>query len=110
LQDIDTIKELRLHASPMVHVNATLNQQCPDCFVYKKVHSVGYRTDKESALYTMPNMSKLPNQISSERADLLVQIAKCRRLAHQIGDREMTERLLVLAAEYEQKLPPPPQE
>jgi hypothetical protein len=52
-------------------------------------------------------MSKLPNQISSERADLLVQIARCRRLAHQIGDKETTERLLALAMEYEQRLPPP---
>jgi hypothetical protein len=58
----------------------------------------------------MPTMSKLPNQISSERADLLFQIAKCRRLAYQIGDTETTERLLALAMEYEQRLPPPPQE
>jgi hypothetical protein len=73
----------------------------------KKVHSVAYRTDTTKALYTMPSMSKLPNQISSERADLLVQIARCRRLAHQIGDKETTERLLALAMEYEQRLPPP---
>jgi hypothetical protein len=59
---------------------------------------------KEKALYTMPSMSRLPNQISSERADLLVQIARCRRLAEQIGDLETTERLLALAMEYEKKL------
>jgi hypothetical protein len=64
---------------------------------------------KEEALYTMPTMSKLPNQISSERADLFVQIARCRRLAYQIGDRETTDRLLALAVEYEQRLNAPPQ-
>jgi hypothetical protein len=57
--------------------------------------------------YTMLLMSKLPNQISSERADLLVQIARCYRLAHQIGDRATTERLLALAVEYERKLAQP---
>jgi hypothetical protein len=62
---------------------------------------------QNEALYTKPSMSKLPNQISSERADLLVQIARCRRLAYQIGDKKTTDRLLALAKEYEQKLPPP---
>lgn len=58
----------------------------------------------------MASMSKLPNQISSERADLLAQIARCYRLAHQIGDSETTERLLALAVEYEKKLTQPPLE
>jgi hypothetical protein len=64
---------------------------------------------QNEALYTKPSMSKLPNQISSERADLLVQIARCRRLAHQVGDPVTTERLLALAMEYEQRFPAPPQ-
>ena len=58
----------------------------------------------------MPSISKLPNQNGSERTDVLFRIAKCRRLAHQVGDPETTERLLALAAKYEQKLPPLPQE
>ena len=49
-------------------------------------------------------MSWLPNQISSERADLLVQIARCRRLAKVVDDQETIKRLLALADEYEQKL------
>jgi hypothetical protein len=49
-------------------------------------------------------MSRLPNQVSSERADLLVQIAKCRRLAKDVDDQETIKRLLALATEYEQRL------
>jgi hypothetical protein len=49
-------------------------------------------------------MSRLPNQISSERADLLVQIEKCRRLAKSSTDPSTIERLLALAAEYEMQL------
>jgi hypothetical protein len=52
-------------------------------------------------------MARMPNQISSERADLLVQIARCRRLAKEVGDPETIQRLLALAVEYEQKLTPP---
>jgi hypothetical protein len=48
--------------------------------------------------------SRLPNQISSERANLLVQIAKCHRLAKEVDDQETVNKLLPLAAEYEQKL------
>jgi len=49
-------------------------------------------------------MSRLPNQISSERADLLVQIAKCRRLAKEVHDQTTIEKLLALAVEYELRL------
>jgi hypothetical protein len=49
-------------------------------------------------------MSRLPNQISSERADLLVQIARGRRLAKEVHDQETVQRILALVAEYEQKL------
>jgi hypothetical protein len=55
---------------------------------------------------------KFPNQISSERADLLVQIAKCHRLAKAVDDAETAQTLLELAAEYESRMNdnPPPQE
>ena len=49
-------------------------------------------------------MSGLPNQIVSKRAELLVQIAKCRRLAKEVDDQETQKSLLALAAEYEQTL------
>jgi len=49
-------------------------------------------------------MHRLPNQISSERADLLVQIDKCRRLADTCTDQETIQKLLALAAEYELQL------
>ena len=75
--------------------------------VCKSVLNVGDRTDKSDALYTMSPMSRLPNQISSERADLLVQIARCRRLAKEVTDPETVRQLLALAVEYEQKLAPP---
>jgi hypothetical protein len=52
-------------------------------------------------------MSKLPNQISGKRADLLAQIARCYRLANQVADRGAAERLLALAADYEKKLTQP---
>jgi hypothetical protein len=59
---------------------------------------------KITRFYKMPTMSRLPNQISSERADLLVQIARCRRLAKEVTDPETVRQLLALAVEYEQKL------
>jgi hypothetical protein len=74
--------------------------------VSQGAHSVAYRTDKTDALYTMATMSRLPNQISSERADLLVQIARCRRLAKEVTDPETVRQLLALAVEYEQRLAP----
>jgi hypothetical protein len=49
-------------------------------------------------------MSRLPKQVSSERADLLVQIARCQRLIKEIGDKETIQTLMALEAEYEQKL------
>jgi hypothetical protein len=49
-------------------------------------------------------MGRLPNQISNERADLLVQIARCRRLAKEVYDQATVKKLLELAAEYEQRL------
>jgi hypothetical protein len=52
-------------------------------------------------------MARLPNQISSDRADLLVQIARCRRLAKEVHDQPTVEKLLALAAEYEQRLQTP---
>jgi hypothetical protein len=52
-------------------------------------------------------MGKLPNQSSSERADLLVQIERCRRLAHQITDQKTARTLLAMAVEYEQRLDSP---
>ncbi len=48
--------------------------------------------------------ARLPNQISGERVDLLVQIARCRRLAKQVVDEATAQQLLALAAEYEQQL------
>jgi hypothetical protein len=66
--------------------------------------NVGHRTDiPEGVVYNAP-MSRLPNQISSERVDLLVQIARCRRLAKEVDDKETVNMLLALAAECEQKL------
>jgi hypothetical protein len=55
---------------------------------------------------------KFPNQISSERADLLVQIARCHRLAKAVDDAATVKTLLELAAEYERRIndDPPPQE
>jgi hypothetical protein len=47
---------------------------------------------------------RLPNQVSSERADLLVQIARCRRLAKEIHDQPTVEKLLALALEYKLRL------
>jgi hypothetical protein len=38
-----------------------------------------------------------PNQISSERADLLVQIAKCRRLAKEVDDKATGEHTFGLS-------------
>jgi hypothetical protein len=49
-------------------------------------------------------MHWLPNQISSERADLLVQIEKCHRLATTCMDQVTVRKLLELAAEYELQL------
>jgi hypothetical protein len=48
----------------------------------------------------------MPNQIE-EPAGLLEQIARCRRLAKEVGDQPTVEKLLALAAEYEQRLNSP---
>jgi hypothetical protein len=48
-------------------------------------------------------MARLPNQVDSEHAGLLEQIARCRRLAKQVHDQATSERPLALAAEYEQR-------
>jgi hypothetical protein len=45
----------------------------------------------------------MPNQID-EPAYLLEQIARCRRLAKGLRDEATVERLLGLAAEYEQRI------
>jgi hypothetical protein len=52
-------------------------------------------------------MARLPNQIGRERVDLIVQIARCRRLAQDVTDNLTVERLLALASEYEQQLHTP---
>ena len=58
------------------------------------MHSnVAQRTDKKEALLQAP-MSRLPNQ--SERADLLVKIARSRRLIKEVHDQETIKRLLAL--------------
>jgi len=49
-------------------------------------------------------MHRLPNKISSEQADLIVQIERCRSLAKTLTDSSTIERLLALAAEYELQL------
>jgi hypothetical protein len=49
-------------------------------------------------------MARLPNQVDSEHAGLLEQIARCRRLAKEVHDQATVEKLLALAAEYEQRL------
>jgi hypothetical protein len=51
-------------------------------------------------------MARMPNQID-EPTSLLEQIARCRRLAKEVGDPVTVRRLLALAVEYEQKLSPP---
>jgi hypothetical protein len=48
-------------------------------------------------------MARTPNQID-EPAYLLEQIARCRRLAKGLRDEATVERLLGLAAEYEQRM------
>jgi hypothetical protein len=48
-------------------------------------------------------MARMPNQID-EPAGLLEQIARCRRLAKEVHDQATVQKLLALAAEYEQKL------
>jgi hypothetical protein len=59
---------------------------------------------RKEALYTTQPMHRLPNQISSERADLLVRIERCRRLASTVTDEVTIQKLLALAAEYELQL------
>ena len=49
-------------------------------------------------------MHRLPTQISSERADLLVQIERCLRLAGSCTDLDTIQKLLALAAEAEYEL------
>jgi hypothetical protein len=51
-------------------------------------------------------MARMPNQIN-EPSGLLEQIARCRRLAKEVGDQITMEKLLALAAEYEQRLNSP---
>jgi hypothetical protein len=49
-------------------------------------------------------MHRFSNQIGSERADLLVRIARCRRLTKEVTDPETVRQLLALADEHEQEL------
>jgi hypothetical protein len=72
--------------------------------VFQSEHNVGDRTDKRTGVVYNAVMPHLPNQISSERLDLLIQIEKCRRLAKTLTDSPTIERLLALAAEYELQL------
>jgi hypothetical protein len=51
-------------------------------------------------------MARMPNQID-EPTGLLEQIARCCRLAKEIHDEATVEKLLALAAEYEQRLNSP---
>jgi hypothetical protein len=55
------------------------------------------RNDEKDGVVFNPAMSRLPTQISSERADLLVQIARCHRLAKKVFDHW----ILAVVAEYE---------
>jgi hypothetical protein len=48
-------------------------------------------------------MPRLPNQID-EPAYPVEQIERCRRLAKEVHDQSTVDRLLALAAEYEQQL------
>jgi hypothetical protein len=54
-------------------------------------------------------MARMPNQID-EPAVLLEQIARCRRLAKEVHDHTTVERLLAMAAEYEERLKTPKHE
>jgi hypothetical protein len=63
----------------------------------------GTEPTKQAALYTMPLMSRFPNQIDTP-ANLLEQIARCRRLAKEVHDQLTVQKLLALAAEYEERL------
>ena len=49
-------------------------------------------------------MARNTNQAASETADLLVKIARCRRLADEIVDTGTVQKLRALAAEYERQL------
>ena len=49
-------------------------------------------------------MVRNTNQAASEKADLLVKIARCRRLADEIVDTSAVQKLIALAAEYERQL------
>lgn len=53
-------------------------------------------------------MHRSPNEISSERANLLMNIERCRRLAATCTDQETIYKLLALTAEYEMELNQPP--
>jgi hypothetical protein len=68
--------------------------------VFQSEHNVADRTDKRTGVVYNAVMHRLPNQISSAR----VQIERCRRLAKTLTDHTTIERLLALAAEYEQQL------
>jgi hypothetical protein len=66
---------------------------------------VGDRTDKQNcALYTILSWRGCRTKSAGERVDLLVQIARCRRLAKQIVDEATAQQLLALAAGYEEQL------
>jgi hypothetical protein len=49
-------------------------------------------------------MARTTNQAESETADLLVKIARCRRLADEIVNTNTVQKLNALAAEYERQL------
>jgi hypothetical protein len=72
--------------------------------VHQSQHNVANRTDKYPGIVYNAVMAGLPNQISSERVDLRVQIEKCRRLAGTLTDEQTIQKLLALAAEYELRL------
>ncbi len=90
-------------------VRAIRGEVPPALSLHTSVGCVGDRTDKQNcALYTILFMA-LPNQISGERVDLLVQIARCRRLAKRAVDEATAQQLLALAAEHEEQLNSHPQ-
>jgi hypothetical protein len=72
--------------------------------MYKSVHKSPTEPRKEARLVYNVAMWGFPNQISSERADLLVQVARCRRLAKEVDDQPTVHKLLALTADYEERL------
>jgi hypothetical protein len=49
-------------------------------------------------------MAEMPNEIRQGHADLILKIERCRRLAREAPDKVTAQKLLSLAAEYEQQL------